>query len=368
MKTTTKYFKKVCLGLVLALCLSFLPFGQTKVFAAQDITVVHGTVLKGTTASLLVLQTPQGYMEIKIDSDADLSTCKLLLIGEEVFAHVYYGNDAYMHAAKITTEGKKESVTLDASTSTNVTATIKEKSTSELLYVSTPQGDMEIKLDPTTDLSGITVLVVGSTYTIRVARGADAYMHAQSISGGTPSSSYTPSSGSTQVLDAASGSTTIYTVPDDTNGSTGNIEGVVAEGTTKDILYLSTNDGVMQFKLDDSTIITQGLVFTPGNKLMVYYKYGNDEYWHATCTMGERKQTGAKVDSSDYATVTGTVLKGSTESILKLDTVYGEMELQMDTLSSISGIKGLVKGMNVSVRVSRGSDAYMHVLSITGLK
>ena len=61
-------------------------------------------------------------------------------------------------------------------------------------------------------------------------------------------------------------------------------------------------------------------------------------------------------------------MKKSTENILYLDTRYGEMELKLDKLEGGNTGRALVRDMWVSVSCARGSDAYMHALSISTLR
>ena len=50
-------------------------------------------------------------------------------------------------------------MTLDSTTNVYVTGTIGDKSSEDLLYVNTAQGEMQIKLDPSTNMSGCSVPV-----------------------------------------------------------------------------------------------------------------------------------------------------------------------------------------------------------------
>ena len=160
------------------------PFSGVRVQAAEVIATVSGTVRSGTTAELLLLSTKEGNMEIKIDSGTDASACKVLLPGESISVSVSHGSDEYLHAVKITAGEKKPVAAVDSSNASTVTGTITKKGQGDILFVKTPQGDMEIKLDASTNMSGCSVIVEDKTYTIVCARGSDAYMHAISISDG----------------------------------------------------------------------------------------------------------------------------------------------------------------------------------------
>ena len=74
----------------------------------------------------------------------------------------------------------------------------------------------------------------------------------------------------------------------------------------------------------------------------------------------------ASVDTSSASTVTGTVASKSTENVLYLNTKWGEMELKMDVVRSMTGFKVLTADRKVTVSCARGSDAYMHAVDIVG--
>lgn len=344
------FFARIGLMVCLALGVSSLPVSELFVKADNDYTTVHGTVMKGTTPSLLLLATPQGNMEIKLDSNTDTSGCKLLLTNKKIYASLYYGSDAYMHAAKIMSDAPSTSVSLDNSTQSTITGTIRDRSTEEVLYVSTPQGEMEIKLDPTTDMSGVSVLVADKSYSIVCARGNDAYMHAIRITDTNSAAPTAPSATQTYGTSTPTGM---------------NVGGTVSRNTTANILYLDTSGGEMQFKLDSTTDTLRGMVHVPGNPLIVYYTHGSDGYLHATSVVGNRTYSNASVNA-DTSTVTGTVDSKSTESILYLSTQNGMMELKLDNIKSLNNCKALTVGKIVSVSCAYGSDAYMHAISITG--
>ena len=66
------------------------------------------------------------------------------------------------------------------------------------------------------------------------------------------------------------------------------------------------------------------------------------------------------------ATVQGKVLSGTTDELLKLSTSDGLMEIKLDSGTDTSECKILLPDYTISVSVSHGSDAYMHVLTISG--
>ena len=352
-----KKYSKLCTAFCLTLGLTLAPAGSFQVQAAEVIATVEGTVMSGTTSELLKLSTKEGDMEIKLDSGTDASGCKVLLPDKKIFVSVSHGNDGYLHAVKITATSSTNTVTLDSSTST-VTGKITDKSKDDILYVDTAQGEMEIKLDPTTNLSGCSVLVENKTYQIACTRGSDAYMHAVSISDGTNSSSSQASASSWLTPAPASA----------VNASTSTVTGTVSDDTKENLLYLDTDGGQMQIVIDSNTDSRGGMVLTPDRKLTVTVYRGSDAYMHAATITGYRDSTDSvNVDTSSTSTVTGTVGSKSTENILYLDTPQGQMELKLDSVRSASGFKVLISGRKLSVTCARGSDAYMHAIDITGV-
>ena len=347
---------KICM----AVCLTFgLIITLEKPFAVQAAEVtatVQGTVMSGTTSELLYLSTNEGKMEIKLDSGTDASACKILLPDTKISVSVTNGSDGYLHAVKITSDTQKPSATIDTSTTATVTGKIGEKSKGDLLYFNTPQGEMQIKLDTTTNMSGCSVLVADKNYTIVCARGSDAYMHAISISDGVSGS-----------VAASSGLTPAPADPSNRKAATMTVTGTVGSSTKENLLYLSTSGGEMQFVIEGNTDSTKGMVLTKGSKLTVSYYHGSDAYLHAVDIVGVKNNlTVADIDTSSTATVSGTVGSKSNEDLLYLDTQQGTMELKLDGVRSVTGCKVFISGKKLTLTCARGSDAYMHALDITG--
>lgn len=346
---------RMCMAVCLVLGMFFIPINEMKVQAAEVIATVQGTVMSGTTSELLKLSTKEGNMEIKLDSGTDTSACKLLLPGQTINVSVSHGSDEYLHAVKITTGAQASNVSVDSSTTTTVTGTLSDKTKGDLLYVNTAQGEMQIKLDATTNMSGCFVLVLGKSYSISCARGSDAYMHAVSISDSAM---------------AASGATSSSITPAPVsyvNDATTPVTGTVADKTKENLLYLSTKDGEMQIVIDNNTDSRSGMVLTPGNKLTVSIYRGTDAYMHAAYISASKNGTSnATVDMTSMPTVSGTVGSKSNENVLYLNTAQGEMELKLDMVRSVTGCKVFVSGKKLTVSCARGSDAYMHAIDITG--
>lgn len=359
------WIAKLAMMLCLVMGITFIPVNELSVQAAEVIATVEGTVLSETTQDLLHLSTKDGKMEIKLDSNTDASGCKMLLTGEKIKVSVSHGSDGYLHAVKISSNSATPGITIDKSTSATVVGIIDAKSNSEILFFDTQYGEMEIKLDATTDISGCSMLVAGKTYEIVCARGSDAYMHVLSIK--DSSATVKTTSGTT--------TTTVSTLTPEPaaalDGSvvTMTVSGKVDSKTKENHLYLSTSEGMMEVVIDSKTDSTKGLVLMPDTKLTVTVYHGSDGYLHAAVIKGASKDSlSATLDHSTEATVTGTVSKKSTENKLFLDTKHGEMELKLDALDmdDVKGIKVLIKNKEIKVNCERGSDAYMHATGITG--
>lgn len=325
----------------------FLPAGALQIRAAEVIATVHGTILSGTTEDVLLLSTAQGKMEIKLDAQTDASACKILLPGREIYVDVTYGSDAWLHAAKIASSTPAEASTIDYSSTVTVTGKIGDKTKEDILYLNTPQGEMQIRLDATTDMSGCTVLVAGKDYQVTCARGSDAWLHA------------------VRITDAASQSVTTETV----NGvSVTTVKGKVTDQTKENLLYLSTDGGVMEVVIDSGTDASGGRVLMPGREVTVSFYRGSDAYLHASRIVGTKESVSpANVNTAAVVSVAGTVDGKSNENVLYLSTAGGMMELKLDVLNSMNNCKVLVRGKQVLVSCAYGSDAYMHAVSITGL-
>lgn len=351
---------KLCMAVCLSLGMMLAPMGALKAQAAEIIATVNGTVMSGTTTELLKLSTSDGNMEIKLGSNTDTSSCKILLPGKNINVSVSHGSDGYLHAEKITTGKKETSVSVDSSSAATVTGTINSKTTSDVLYFDTKYGQMEIKLDTTTDMSGCTVLVADKTYSIVCARGSDAYMHALSISDSASGSSSSSGVVNNGLTPAPSGSIS-------SELTVSSVTGTVNGKTTEELLYLDTKDGQMQIKIDSMTDSRSAVMLMPNKKLTVSFYHGSDEYLHAAkLSTSKEAMEEVQVDTSSTSDVTGTVNSKTTENILYLDTAHGQMELKLDKVSSISNCKVLISGKKVNVNCARGEDAYMHALTIVG--
>ena len=312
-------------------------------------------VRSGTTADLLLLSTREGNMEIKLDSSTDTSGCKFLLPGNQISVTVTHGSDEYLHATKLSGSTTVTSVTVDTSNISNVSGSVSEQTKDGLLVLKTAQGEMEIKLDTSTDMSGCRVLVAGKTYSVAVARGSDAYMHAVSISDSASTSS--SAAAAAGLTPAPSGTVTAQLTT---------VTGTVGDKTKDTLLYLVTSDGTMELVIDSYTDSRNGMVLTPGRPLTVTCYRGNDAYMHAASISTTKTYGGLVTIDTNTSTVTGTIGSKSTENMLYLTTQQGDMELKLDAVRSVTNCKVLVEGSKVSIVCARGNDAYMHALEIKG--
>ena len=144
--------------------------------------------------------------------------------------------------------------------------------------------------------------------------------------------------------------------------------GTVSEKTSSDVLYLSTSGGTVQIKIDDSTEFSNAKFLLPGNSITANCYVGNDEYWHASKLTGNSSAGKPSIDQSTKATVKGRIAKGTSEELLYLVVDNGTMQIKLDGDTDLSGCRFLIVGKTVSVSCARGSDAYMHALSISDIQ
>lgn len=173
------------------------------------------------------------------------------------------------------------------------------------------QGKMEIKLDTSTDMSGCRVLVAGKTYSVAVARGTDAYMHAVSISDSVAASSSAAAAGLTP---APSGTVTAQLTT---------VTGTVGDKTKDTLLYLVTSDGTMELVIDSYTDSRNGMVLTPGRSLTVTCYRGSDAYMHAASISTTKTYGGLVTIDTNTSTVTGMIGSKSTENYVISDDTAG---------------------------------------------
>lgn len=254
---------KKCLSwmLVMAcLLLSVATFNVNKAYA-EDVTV-SGTVVSAKDGNIIEFRTSDGVMLLKLDSDSDLSKCKNLMPGRNLIATISYSNE-YWHIKSVKEGTNASTAKVDTSNISTVSGVAKSVDGNNVLYFSTSNGEMQLKLDPTTDYSGCTALIAGRTYVIKCAYGSDAYMHATAISDGSSAATYTTTTSSGATTNVKAEAT---------------VSGTIGTKSTASMLYLDTKEGLMQIKLDQYNGPLRILV--AGQKATVGINYA-DEYWHA---------------------------------------------------------------------------------------
>ncbi len=141
--------------------------------------------------------------------------------------------------------------------------------------------------------------------------------------------------------------------------------GTVSDKTVADKLYLATSGGVVEIKLDSNTELVNAKFLLPGNSITANCYVGSDEYWHASKLTGTTSVGKVTIDESKKSTVKGTIAKGTTEELLYLVVDNGTMQIKIDESTDVDGVQCLIIGKTVQAEVARGSDAYMHALSIS---
>jgi hypothetical protein len=230
--------------------------------STKSTTKVSGKIGESTTEDMLHLETAQGEMLIKIDSSTDLSKCKLLLKDRAVTVAVYRGDDAYMHAASIEAGETKPVVTIDKSNAAWVSGTVKKASSTDILVLKTSAGDMQIKLDDTTDYSSVSSVIAGQEIQVKVARGDDAYMHALSIKPVEKTSSSSDSTSSSKK-------------------NTTKVTGTLTDASNEDTIYIDTGYGTMKVRMDGDTDTSSLGTIRAGKKVAACVYRADDAYMHA---------------------------------------------------------------------------------------
>ena len=355
-------FSKTILVVSTALIMMMGTFlnGIETLAAPEIIATAHGTVSKGTTANLLCLyNTSEGLYKIKIDSDTDVSDCKILSVGKAVSVELVRGNDGYLHAASIRSSAKSNYVSVDTNNSTTVTGKVLESSTESIMVLETAQGEMQIKLDPTTDVTGSRFIVSGMKARVVVARGDDAYMHAISVADADYTADIATTGSTSFSYDVVNNSSQTVVAPEGTTAVTGNPQ----DASTYKMLYLKTDSGVMQIAIDEDTDTSGGFVFTSANELTAYVYRGNDAVMHAKKITGKKAEVAESGSAS--TTFTGTVSSSSTEDQLVVLTSGGTMKFKIDANTVLKGGSGVLKGKAITISATSGKDNYWHAVTLT---
>lgn len=235
--------------------------GKVAVDTANKATV-KGRVAKGTSEELLYLVVDNGTMQIKLDSDTDLSGCRFLIVGKTVSVTCARGSDAYMHAMSISDTGSSASSggsSVGTASGNSVTGTVEKGTTSSVLYLETSGGTMQFVLDLATDASECRTLIPGHSVTVTFYRGSDAWNHSSKMVNNTAK---------------ASAETSL-------SGDKITVTGRVTSETKENTLFLETDGGTMQIRLDASTNFSRCPVLLQDKKIQVVCQHGSDEYLHA---------------------------------------------------------------------------------------
>ena len=318
-------------------------------------TSFSGTVSDKTTSDTLFLITSGGTMQIKIDSATDTSQGKFLLPGYKVTCSCQVGADEYWHALSITGSSKTGAASVDTSKTATVTGSVAKGTNEEMLFLSTKDGTMEIKLDPTTDVSGVKAFIMGKNLQVTCSRGSDAYMHALSV---------TDKGGTTAALTTADTTqTAVQTVT--TQAPAYSVTGTVDKATTSSVLHLNTSGGKMEMKIDAGASASCHMLM-PGTSVTAGFYRGSDEWLHTSVMVNNTSKLAAVTTlDSQQLTVSGTVTESSSESTMFLSTSGGTMQIRMDASTDFSGCPVLVKNKSVQVVCQRGADEYYHAVKIT---
>ena len=316
--------------------------------------MVSGTVDGRTTQEILYLTNSDGTYQIKIDASTDLSECKAMVKGRKVTVGFNWGNDGYNHATKVVGVAESRTATdVDSANALTVRGTVGEATTEGMLRLINSDGEMKVKLDTSTNWGSCRTLVYKQNVTVTVARGSDGYMHALAInpSGGNSGGSSNGSASSSSGTPVSSDNALI-------------VQGTVGSGINEGMLYLSTSGGTMSIKIDGNTNFAASRSMMPGENIAVACYRGSDAYYHAFSVVNSTQPGSATVNASEAVTVSGTVESGTNGGLLVLKTGDGNMMIKLDNSTRMGGCKVLTQGRSVKVGVARGSDAYMHAVSI----
>ncbi len=314
--------------------------------------VVEGTVEKDSTDDLLKLNTVAGVMLIKIDSDCKITGAGVLMSGMKVKVSYIYGNDKYLHTKYIeAASGTTWGATINTANTVTFTGKILEGSDQSAIKIDYNGSALKIRLDSTTVYENFRILQQDRTVNVTVAQGSDAYLHAVKIN--------------TQAVQSSSALMgTVDKTPDGKTVAT--VNGTVQEGCTDEMFCLKVSGNIMKIKIDKATDLSLIHALIPGTNITAAVYTGDDKYLHAYKLAGSiALQNTAVRDTSASITVTGTVQKNTTDNILYLYTNGGNMIIKLDTDTNINNNGLLILDKKVNVTVQRGSDAYLHAVSIS---
>jgi len=338
-------------GLLTAILLGALAVNLIAPLRAEAASAtVEGKVAAGSTDDLLKLDTNQGQMLIKMDSNVNISG-GAMVIGAKVKVDVETGTDRYLHTNKITVSGTNWGAVVDTANTITVTGKIMSGSTESTVLFAFSGSQFNLRIDATTEFKGVHIIEKDREVEVTVARGSDAYLHALRISGNPTVSTV---SAMADIPAKTSDGRTISVV-----------NGVVQSGSTDSNLVIKVSGNLFNVKIDSSTDITQIHALVPEATIGLAVYVGADGAFHAYKMVGSI-ETAEPNRSGNTATVSGTVQKNTTDKILYLKTSAGDMIIKLDKDTDIGTTGLLVVGKTVQVTVQRGSDAYLHATKISG--
>lgn len=319
--------------------------------AAAAYATVEGKVASGSTDDLLKLDTNQGQMLIKMDSDLKISG-GAMIVGAKVTVDVDLSNDGYLHTKAIRVTGTNWGAVVDTANTLTVTGKVLSGTNEGTLLFSFSGSQFNIRIDSATEFKGVRILEKDREIEVTVARGSDAYLHAVKISG-NPTSSSIPN--------------TVTGVPAKTadGRAISIVNGVVQSGSTDSVVIVKVSGNLFNVKIDSSTDIKEIHALVPDSTIGLAVYVGADGAFHAYKLVGsietaEPNRAGATV------AVTGTVQKNTNDKILYLRTSAGDMTIKLDKDTDLGTTGLLLLDKTVTVTVQRGSDAYLHAIKITG--
>ena len=345
------------LMVVLILALYVNPFSQQFAIKAEAASngTVNGTVASGTTDTLMKLNTTQGTMLIKLDSDVVISGSGAIFEGAKVAVDWKYGNDGYLHTSRIVVSGTTNwGAVIDTLNFITIQGTVLKDTDVSTLLLDYNGSALKIRMDSTTAWDNCHYIYPGRQISVTIARGSDAYFHALKISS-------TLINGTNGTQNSTTGTQT--TLADGRTLST--VSGVVQDGATDSLFRLSVNGNIMKIIIDSDTDLSGIHALIPGTTITVSVYRGSDAVLHAYSMVGSISTTASGARSGSIVNVTGTVQTKTTDNILYLNTSGGQMIIKLDPDTSIGTTGLLVLNKTVTVGVQRGSDSYLHAVTIS---
>lgn len=216
--------------------------------------------------------------------------------------------------------------------------------TCDMLQLKVNNQTYKIKIDSNTDTSECNIILPGNKLTVQIAYGNDSYLHAVKI---------------TSLVTANQASN---------NYQKTTVNGNVLDGTTSEVIKLSTIFGDQTIKIDQGCDFKDCKIFTIGKNVdLTIYKAADNTLHAIKVSDGNgTSQTSIVTNTSGTTyTASGTIQSGSNENIIYLNTSAGTMTIKLDANTSISTGRMIVPGAKLTVSYYRGSDAYLHAASLT---